>query len=48
MELGWSRPDENIDMGDVQDMLNRVIDATDNDPEVAAILRRNGGIHAGF
>lgn len=48
LELGWARPDELIDMGDVQDMLNRVIDATDSDVETAAMLRRNGGIHAGL
>ncbi|KAI0138289.1 Chloroperoxidase [Pestalotiopsis sp. NC0098] len=48
LDLGWVRPDELIDLDDVQDMLFRVIDATDSDAEMAEKLRRSGGFHAGL
>ncbi|KAK9784227.1 putative Heme haloperoxidase family profile domain-containing protein [Seiridium cardinale] len=48
LELGWSRPEQNIDLGVLQDMLDRIINATGSDAEQAALLRRNGGFHAGL
>ncbi|KAF7522421.1 heme-thiolate peroxidase [Neopestalotiopsis clavispora] len=48
LELGWARPEELIDLGDVQDMLFRVIDATDSDAATMAKLRKRGGYHAGL
>jgi hypothetical protein len=46
-DLGWHRQRDIISFPDLSDMLDRVINATLLSPELAEILRRRGGLHAG-
>ncbi|KAI0136713.1 Chloroperoxidase [Xylariales sp. AK1849] len=47
LELGWSRPEEIIDLHVVGDMLGRVIDAAGSSPEDAVSIRKRAGMHGG-
>ena len=46
-ELGWHKPDKQITFPDLDDMLDRIENATGSSPNQAASKLRRADLHAG-